>query len=304
LSQKTIFAAGVGGLLGGALLDQLTGAGHRVTRLVRPSSEGDAPDRLSWDPANGVLDPAALEGCDAVICMNGANVAGQRWTDAYKKLLHDSRTQPTTLLAKTLAGLERKPSVFLVASAVGIYGDRGSEVLTEDSEPGQGFLTELATAWEAATEPARAAGIRVVNTRIGVVLSPDGGALEKMLPAFKMGVGGPVGSGDQYMSWIAIEDVVAAIDFCIHNEGIEGPVNLVSPNPATNKAFSRALGRALHRPSFMPLPGFAAKLMFGEMGDALLLGGNRALPKKLTEAGFSFAFPDLDEALSAQMKKD
>ena len=303
MTNQVIVAAGVGGLLGRSLLERLSDQGHRVMRLTRPSSEDSTADQIAWQPSRGELDAAALEGCDAAICMNGANVAGARWTNAYKQTLRESRVQPTRLLARALAGLMRKPKVLLVASAVGIYGDRGDESLTETAEPGSGFLTDLAVDWEAAAEPARVAGIRVVHLRIGVVLSPDGGALEKMLPAFRMGVGGPIGSGRQYMSWIAIEDVIAAIEFCIACEEMEGPVNLVSPNPVTNRAFSRALGRALHRPAFLPLPGFAAKMMFGEMGEALLLGGNRAVPRKLIDAGFQFTVPDLDEALRQQMKQ-
>lgn len=303
MSEKTIVTAGVGGMLGSELIEQLTSEGHYVIRLVRPSSGSAQTDTAPWQPGKGELDPAVLEGVDAVICMNGANVAGQRWTADYKRELRESRIQPTRLLAETMAGLEKKPEVFLLASAVGIYGNRGDEILDESSSHGNGFLVDLAEEWEAAADRAVEAGIRVVKLRIGVVLGPDGGALEKMLTPFSLGLGGPVGSGKQYMSWVAIEDVIEAFVFCMNEPTIDGAVNLVAPNPVTNAAFGKALGRALHRPAVLPLPGFMVKLMFGEMGEALLLGGNRVLPGKLQEAGFSFRFPDLDTALVHQMKK-
>ena len=248
-----VLVSGSSGLVGSALVAALNADGHRVKRLVRAAVR-DAEDEVGWDPAGGVLDPAGLEGLDAVVHLAGENIASGRWTTAKKARIRDSRVKGTELLCQTLARLDRPPKTLVSTSAVGYYGDRGDEVLTEDSPPGHGFLAEVCEAWEAATEPAAAKGIRVVRLRIGVVLSPRGGALAKMLPAFKMGLGGRIGNGRQYMSWITLDDLVGVIRFALTNNELSGPVNAVSPNPVTNLEFTKTLGRVLHRPTVLPLP--------------------------------------------------
>lgn len=300
-SQLKVVAAGVGGMLGRALINRLSADGAQVTRLVRPSSKGADPNKEVWNPKQGQLNPSVLEGADAVICLNGAGVADRRWTRAYKQELRDSRVVPTKLLVDTMAHLNQKPKMLLMASAVGFYGDRGDTVLDESAEPGTGFLADLSLAWEDAAKAAEDLGVRVVWCRIGVVLAPNGGALAKMLPPFRMGLGGVVGSGKQYMSWISIEDVIASMIFCINNTQVSGPINMTAPEPATNAQFTRALGRALGRPTIFPMPGFVAKGIFGEMGDAILLGGSRVVPRKLQEAGYQFQYPTLEQALSQQI---
>jgi uncharacterized protein (TIGR01777 family) len=294
-----VAVTGSSGLLGSALRRALTAEGHRVSRLVRRPSTG--PDEISWDPAAGVLDPAALAGVDAVVNLAGAGIGDKRWTDAYKRELLDSRVVTTTLLARTMAAMDTPPAVLLSASAIGIYGDRGDQVLTETSAPGTGFLAEICTQWEAATEPASAAGIRVAHLRTGIVLSREGGALNKMLPLFRMGLGGKMGNGRAYWSWISLEDEIGAIRFLLDNP-VSGPVNLTGPEPATNAEFTRTLGAVLHRPTLLPVPSFGPKLLLGgELAEALLFTSARVVPQALADAGYTFRHPDLASALRSAL---
>ena len=267
--------------------------GHDVLRLVRRPSSSDA--EVEWDPAAGAIDSAALSGVDAAIHLSGATI-GRRWTRSRKAEIRASRVDSTRLLSETLASLDPRPAVLVCAAAVGIYGDRGDEILTEASALGDGFLAEVGQAWEEAAEPARAGGIRVVNLRQGIVLTRRGGALERMLTPFRLGVGGRVGSGKQWWSWVELDDLVDAYRHALTSD-LAGPVNLMSPNPATNEQFTSALGKALHRPTIVPLPTVLAKTIFGEMGGEVLLGGQRALPAKLLDSGFTFRHPDLGSAL-------
>ena len=289
-----VVVSGASGLIGAALVPSLRSAGHEVLRLVR--REPTETDEIRWDPAAGELDASLLQGVDALVNLSGENL-GKRWTDARKRAILDSRVQSTELLARTAAALDPKPSVLVVASAVGIYGDRGDEILTEESAAGAGFLADVVRAWEDAADPAREAGIRVVHLRQGIVISKDGGALKPMLLPFKLGVGGRVGSGKQWWSWIGMDDVVAAYAHVLEGD-LAGAVNATAPNPATNEQFTKALGSALHRPTVLPVPAFAARTLFGEMGDAMLLGGQRVLPARLVEAGFDFSTPTIDVALA------
>lgn len=288
-----IAVSGASGLLGNALVPALREAGHEVARLVR--REAQAADEVSWDPAAGAIDRDALAGTDAVVNLSGATI-GRRWTESRRREIRDSRVQGTGLLARTMAELDPRPSVLVCAGGVGIYGDRGDEILTEESELGEGFLAEVGKAWEDAAEPARAADIRVVGFRQGIVLTRRGGALQRMLTPFRLGLGGRVGSGRQWWSWVALDDLVGAYRFALESD-LAGPVNLVSPNPATNAQFVKALGKALGRPTVFPLPAVAIRTLFGEMGEAALLEGQRALPARLLDAGFEFAYADLDPAL-------
>jgi len=291
-----IVVSGSSGLIGSALVPELGAAKHNVKRLVRRALRGREAE-AHWDPAAGSLDPKLLEGCDAVVHLGGENIAAGRWTAAKKRRIRDSRVRSTKVLSEAMARLSRAPKVLVCASAIGYYGDRGSELLTEESAPGSGFLPEVCRAWEAAAAPAAKKGIRVVHMRFGVVLSRKGGALTKMLLPFWLGLGGKVGSGSQYMSWIAIGDAVGALQYALEHEALRGPVNAVAPNPVTNLEFTRALGRALHRPTIFPMPAAAARLVFGEMADALLLSSARVEPARLKAGGYRFRHPALDEAL-------
>ena len=252
-----------------------------------------------WDPEAGVIDHKALEGCDAVINLAGENIASGRWTADRKRRILNSRVKGTTLLCDALGKLDRRPSALLSASAIGYYGDRGSEVLREDSAPGSDFLADVCRQWEKAADGAAQKGIRVIKTRIGVVLSTHGGALAKMLPPFKLGVGGRVGSGAQYMSWITIDDLTQAFLHCLNVSTLSGPINLVAPAPVTNAEFTKSLGRVLGRPTVFPAPGFALRIAFGEMADALLLSSTRVEPAKLAATGFRFQHRSVDEGLRA-----
>lgn len=295
-----IAIGGASGLIGKALGAFLGTGGHEVARLVRPSAEADGGSTISWDPYRAQIDAAALEGLDAVVLLSGENVAGGRWTRERKRKIMDSRTLTTRVLSEALARAENKPKVLVCASAIGYYGDQGDQVLTERSRKGEGFLSDVCEAWEDSTRPAADAGIRVVNLRIGVVLSPEGGALAKMLPAFKVGAGGVLGSGEQYMSWISIEDVVGAIQHAIDTESLEGPVNLCAPNPVTNRELTETLGRVLGRPTVVPAPAFALRALFGrEMADQTVLASQRVHPKRLEDSGYTFRHPDLEPALRA-----
>jgi uncharacterized protein len=289
-----IAVSGASGLLGSALVPVLERSGHEVVRLVRRAAT--EPGEVSWDPDAGAIDTASLRGIDGAVSLSGENV-GRRWTDRRKREILDSRVRTTGLLARTLAELDPRPSVLVSAGGIDIYGDRGDEILTEDSEHGtSGFMVDVARAWEAAAEPARAAGLRVVNFRQAMVLSRKGGALVRMLTPFKLGVGGRVGSGRQWWSWVSLDDVMTAYGFALEGD-LAGPVNLVSPSPVRSEYFVKALGRALRRPAVFPLPAFAVKLLFGEMGETVLLESHRVLPARLLDAGFRFARAELDEAL-------
>ena len=291
-----VLVSGSSGLVGSALLPALSQAGDRVTRLVRPGKAA-GPGDVAWDPVAGIIEAQKLEHLDAVVHLAGENIAAGRWNEKRKEAIRRSRVEGTLLLCRALARLKHPPRVLVAASAIGYYGDRGDEILRESSHRGRGFLPAVCVAWESATEPAEQAELRVVNLRFGVILSRAGGALAKMLLPFRLGLGGPVGSGRQYMSWITIDDAVGAIRHALVMQTLSGPVNVVSPNPVTNLEFSRALGRALRRPAFAPMPAFAARLAFGEMADALLLASTRVVPDALLASGHILSHPDLEPAL-------
>lgn len=292
---------GATGLIGSALTAFLRGEGHRVRALVRDRARMGRED-VFWDPSRGEIDAAALEGVDAVVHLAGEGIGEGRWTDARKERILKSRVDGTRLMASTLAKLQRKPSVLVSASALGVYGNAGDKWLDESSPHGRGFLVDVVEAWERGADAARDANIRVVHPRTGIVLARDGGALPKMVTPFKLGAGGRMGDGTQYMSWITLDDEVAAIVFAIRNDGMSGPVNLATPNPVTNKEFTDMLGKVLHRPSLVPAPAFALKLALGEMAEPLLLDSARLKPKKLIDAGFVFKHPTLEEALRATLE--
>ena len=288
-----VVVSGASGLIGSALVSALERQGHGVVRLVRrePASTGE----VRWNPSADELDPRALDGADAIVNLSGENI-GQRWTASRKREIVDSRVQATDLLARTAAALDPPAAVLVCAGGVGVYGDRGDEIVTEDSALGEGFEADVVRAWEAAAEPAREAGIRVVNFRQGMVLAKEGGALQRMLLPFKLGVGGRVGDGRQWWTWVARDDVTAAYAFVLGSD-LAGAVNLCSPNPVTCTQFTDALGKALHRPTVLPAPAFAIRALYGEMGDNVLLRGRRALPVRLLDAGFEFSLPTIDAAL-------
>jgi uncharacterized protein len=297
-----IAVTGSTGMVGSALVDALEAREHLVRRLVRHEiTDGDR--EIRWDPDRGEIDAAELNGVDGVVHLAGENIAGGRWTESFKRRILESRTTGTRLLADTLAGLEMKPAVLVSASAIGYYGNRGEEQIDELAPSGNGFLAEVCREWEVAAEPAHDAGIRLVKLRIGPVLSPRGGALAKMLTPFKLGLGGVVGSGRQYFSWIALDDLVSAIIFALETESLIGPVNAVAPGAVTNREFTKTLGRVLARPTLFPMPAFAARLAFGEMADEMLLAGARVAPHELTAAHFKFAYPELEPALRHLLSK-
>lgn len=289
-----ILVSGSHGLIGKALIGSLESGGHEVLRLVRSTPK---PGEIEWHPNQDAMDETRLEGFDAVINLAGENVAGGRWTEDQKRKIHDSRVNGTHLLSEAMAKLEKRPRVFLCASATGFYGDRDDEVLDEHSDSGGGFLAGVCREWEKATEPAVAAGVRVVNLRFGVILAREGGMLSKLLTPFKMGMGGKVGSGKQFISWVAIDDVVSAINLALNDETFRGPLNVVSPNPVTNEVFTKTLGHILSRPTALAMPAFAARLAFGEMADEMLLSSQYVVPKRLNDAGFEFKYPELEGAL-------
>lgn len=296
----TVAVTGSSGFVGGALVPFLTAGGHRVLRLVRDPSRADG-DGVHWDVHRRMVEADKLEGVDAVVHLAGEPIAGVRWTAAKKRAILESREEGTRLLARTLAGLTRPPRAFVSASGVDIYGDRGDEAITEGSKIGEGFLADVCRAWEAATQPAAQAGIRVVRARTGMVLSPAGGALGTMLLPFRLGLGGRLGSGRQYVSWIDHDDHVALLFHALTNPGVEGPLNATAPFPVPNATFTATLGRVLGRPTFVPAPAAAVRLALGEMGEELLLQGARVLPRKARETGFEFAFPALEDSLRHQM---
>jgi uncharacterized protein len=298
---KTLIS-GASGLIGSALTRELTGQGTAVFRLARDSTPSDA-QAIRWNPQaeDPVSGQGQLEGFDAVIHLAGANV-GHRWTRAYKREIVESRVQTTLALVRLLGQLQRPPEVFLCASATGIYGDRGDEILTENSHPGAGFLAETCIAWESAAQVASKAGIRVVHLRFGVVLAAEGGALARMLPIFRLGLGGRLGSGRQWMSWISLPDLVSATSHIIHNPKIAGPVNLTAPEPVRNSEFTRILAQTIHRPAIFPAPAFALRLALGEMADEALIAGARVLPERLTGSGFQFQHRQLAKALQSLLR--
>lgn len=296
-----IAISGASGLIGSELISFLSRDKHEVLRLVRKRQTG--PGEICWDPLNGQLDKNALEGVDAVVHLAGENIASGRWTSAKKRRIRESRIWGTLLLAQSLSHLFEPPKVLVSVSAIGFYGNRGEEAINEDSSPGTGFLPDLCREWEDATATAAMRGIRIVIPRIGMVLSASGGALPLMLRVFRMGLGGRIGSGAQYMSWVAIEDLVGIIHHAITCESLQGPVNAVSPNPVTNQAFTKVLARILARPSIFPLPAFAARIALGEMADEALLAGAKVNPAKLIKSKYKFQFPDLENALRHILKK-
>ena len=295
-----IAVSGSTGFIGSQLVTALTRDGHDIIRIVRTKARsGD----IQWSPAEGRIDAAALEGVDAVVHLAGEPI-GQRWTDDARRRIRDSRVQGTTLIARTLAALARPPRVFVSASAVGFYGaDRGDELLDESSQPGDDFLADVGVAWEAATEPASARGIRVVRTRFGVVLDPAGGMLERILPIFRFGLGGKLGNGTQWLSWISLEDLIEAIRFVLRTPTISGAVNVTAPNPVRNDEFTRVLGRVLHRPAIALVPAFALRAVYGEMAEGTIMANQRVIPRKLQETGFRFAHPRLEAALEAELRR-
>lgn len=288
-----IVVSGASGLVGSALCKFAADRGDEILKLSR---RNDGENSIKWNPESGELDHLQLNGVDAVVHLAGESVA-QRWSDEAKKKIRESRVNGTRTISEAIARAAQKPKVFVCASAIGFYGDRGSEPITEESQPGTGFLAAVCREWEDSCLSAKNAGIRTVNLRFGVILSKAGGALAKMLPIFQLGAGGNLGNGQQYMSWIAIEDAVEAIYFCITNSTLSGPVNLVSPAPSTNAEFTAALGKVLHRPVFLPVPAFGPRLLFGEMADEMLFSGAKVFPRKLEQSGFQFRYAEIESAL-------
>ncbi|MCA9237140.1 MAG: TIGR01777 family oxidoreductase [Planctomycetales bacterium] len=301
-AARKVIVTGASGLVGTPLCANLQASGWRVVRAVRRPAQND--NEVMWNPQTGKIDQAGFEGATAVVHLAGENIADHKWSDSFKQKILHSRTKGTLLISETLAKLERKPETFVCASAIGYYGDRGEEVLTESSAPGGDFLADVCVQWEAACQPARDAGVRTANTRIGVVLSPHGGALAQMLLPFKLGAGGTIGSGQQYMSWIALDDLARGLQFVVENPGLSGPVNMVAPDAVTNRAYTKTLGKVLNRPTFLPVPVFALRLRFGEMVDALLLASTRVAPTALEAAGFQFEYGHLEPALRHLLDRD
>ncbi|MEK6696365.1 MAG: TIGR01777 family oxidoreductase [Candidatus Deferrimicrobiota bacterium] len=291
-----VVVSGSTGLVGSEVVASLSAAGHEAVRLVR-RVPAPGEKAVRWDPEKGEVDAAGLEGLDAVVHLAGENIASGRWNTARKAAIRDSRVNGTRLLCNALAGLARPPKTLVCASAIGYYGDRGADVLTEESPPGAGFLPEVCMEWEAAAEAAMRKGVRVVALRIGVVLSPKGGALSRMLPLFRAGLGGVIGNGRQYVSWVALDDLVGIVLHALQSGELRGPVNAVAPAPVTNRDFTETLGKVLSRPSLLPVPAFALRLAMGEMADALLLASARVVPRRLEETGYRFRFPELGGAL-------
>ncbi len=292
---------GASGLIGSALCARLMERGHALIRMVRREAQGS--HECHWDPETGSIEIGRLSGVDAIVHLAGASVADGRWTSERKRLIAGSRIQGTRLIAQTLAAMDPRPSVLVSASAVGFYGDRADQELTESSPQGIGFLAETAAAWERAADPARAADVRVVHPRTGMVLSRHGGALLKMMPPFRWGVGGPMGSGRQFLPWISLHDMVEALIAMIEQPVYRGPVNMVAPNPVRQKVFAQTLGRVMHRPAFLPAPAFALRMILGrEMADQMLLASTRVLPQALIGNGFVFRYPELEPALAAELK--
>ena len=302
LDRKRILLAGASGLIGKQLAAFLDTGGHEIWRLVRRTPVA-GQNEIEWDPSKGTIDDSAIEGFDIVIHLGGAGIGDRRWTKSRMVLIEKSRTESTGLLARTLASLKQKPEVFLVASAIGWYGNRGDEILDEQSEAGTGFLPETCLAWEASADAARQAGIRTIHARTGVVLDASGGALEKMLLPAKMGAGGPIGFGRQWFSWISMDDQIYALHHLVMSPNTEGAYNITSPEPLQQKNFAKALGRVLRRPAFMPTPPFAIWFLYGKMGVALTTESQRVMPTRLTEEGYRFQHQDAESALRDALGK-
>ncbi len=301
-TTPAVAVSGSHGLVGSRVCRHLSSDGYRIMRLVRGPQPGDE-DAVYWSPGAYEFDAERLEGVHAVIHLAGENIANGRWTEAKRRAIRDSRVKGTQLLCEGIAGLERKPDTLICASAIGYYGTRGDQVLTEESAAGAGFLAEVTQEWESAAEPAREAGIRVVTLRLGVVLAREGGMLDRMLTPFRLGLGGVVGSGEQYMSWIALTDLVAIIDHALRDDELSGPVNAVAPNPVTNTEFVKTLGRVLHRPTIFRLPAWLLRTALGEMAEELLLPSVRAVPHRLEQSDFEFLYPRLEGALRAELAR-
>ncbi len=297
-----ILVSGSTGLVGSSFTAQATAGGHDVVRLLRSRPKRGVPE-VSWDPIAGRIDTASLEGLDAVVHLAGESISHGRWTADKKARIRNSRVEGTRLLAEALAGLRRPPRVLLCASAIGFYGHRHADVIDEDSAPGAGFLAQVCQEWERAAQPAIQSGIRVLHLRLGVVLSPVGGALAAVLTPFRLGLGGVVGDGTQYMSWIALEDATRVIDHSLVTESLSAAVNAVAPHPVTNREYTETLGRVLSRPTLFPFPAFAARLALGEMADELLLSSTRVEPRRLIASGYKFRFPTLEGALRHMLGK-
>ena len=296
LPRKSILVAGSSGMIGTQLVAFLDTGGHEVWRLVRRQPKQGA-NEIRWDPSNGEIEASELEGFDVVIHLGGEGIGDKRWNKKRKKAIRDSRVNSTTLLSNTIASLEKKPEVFVLASAIGWYGNRGDEELTEKSASGKGFLPDVCNEWEAAAEAIEDAGIRTAYLRSGIVLAATGGALGKMLLPFKLGAGGPMGGGKQWMSWISLDDQIYAIHHLVLNEESSGAYNITAPNPERQKNFAKTLGKVLRRPAFAPLPKFVIKIIFGEMGEKLTLDSQRVLPTRLQKEGYAFVHEDLESAL-------
>lgn len=296
-----ILITGAGGLIGSALQRSLKNQGHEM--LLASRKEPESASEIKWSVENGFADASRLENVDAIVHLAGENInGGLRWSDGKKRAIRDSRVFGTRNVVDAMSAMQVKPKVFVASSAIGFYGDRGDEVLTESAPAGDTFLAEVSKAWEAESRRAEDVGIRTVLLRIGIVLDKSGGALAAMLTPFKLGLGGVVGGGRQWMSWVSLDDMVGIINFAIENETVRGAVNAVAPSPVRNEEFTRILGQVLNRPAFLPLPAFAVNIIFGEMGDALLLAGTRVLPTRLEEAGYNFAYSDLRKALEHAVK--
>ncbi len=293
-SAMRVLVTGSTGLVGSALVPFLTSGGHDAIRLVRTKPKRG---EVQWDPSAGRIDPAALEDFDAVVHLAGESIASGRWTPAKKARIRDSRVEGTRILSEALAQLKRPPKVFVCASAIGYYGDRGADIVDEDSAPGAGFLADVCREWEAAAQPVLQSPTRVVHLRLGVVLSAAGGALASMLPVFRLGAGGVIGSGEQYISWVALDDVVGIIHHVLNTLALQGPVNAVAPEPVTNRDYTKTLGTILSRPTILPLPAFVARAAMGEMAQELLLSSTRVQPHRLLDSGYRFRFPQLEGAL-------
>lgn len=298
---QTVAISGATGLVGTQLHSLLTAEGKTISAISRREG-GTYQDSIMWDPESGLANPARLESIDAVVHLAGESIAGGRWNDTMKRKIRNSRVIGTRSLVKSIAAVEKRPKVLVCASAIGFYGDRGAQEMSEASEAGTGFLPDVCKEWEAEANAAKDLGLRVVNVRIGVVMSPKGGALAKMLLPFKLGAGGIVGSGKQYWSWVGLHDLTRIIAHCINDDSMEGPVNAVSPEPLTNKEFTKVVGSVLHRPTIFPLPAFMAKIVLGEMAEALLLASTRVIPGKLQKSGFKFDHSDLQSCLKHELE--
>lgn len=298
---KTVAISGASGLVGTELSSLFQQEGKSVLAISRREAAG-YQDAIRWDPASGLTNPARLESVDAVVHLAGENIAGGRWNSKLKSKIRNSRVEGTRNLVKSIAAVEKRPRVLVSASAIGFYGDRGAAELDEASAAGTGYLSEVCQEWEAEADAATELGLRVVKVRIGVVLSPQGGALAKMMLPFKLGLGGVVGPGTQYWSWIGLNDLTRAIAFCVNNDSVQGVVNAVSPTPLTNKEFTKGVGKALSRPTIFPLPSFMARLVLGEMAEPLLLASTRVMPKVLQKSGFEFQHPELVDCLQHELK--